>query len=57
MKHQGYEVKNGGGSRRKFYNPTTGAVASFHEPHPQPTIKEYVVRDVLDHLKLHKIIE
>lgn len=49
--HFGYELKTGAGSRRKFIHPVTKHVISLHEPHPQPTIKPYCIRDVLGALR------
>lgn len=51
MAHFGYEELKGGGSRRKFHHPQTGALVSLHEPHPKPVLKAYVLDIVIDHLK------
>jgi hypothetical protein len=51
MHHYGYKEIKGGGSRRKFINPKTGAVMSLHEPHPQPVIKRYALEIIIEHLK------
>lgn len=47
----GYEQENNDGSRRKFYNKSTGALISIHQPHPQNVLKGYQIDDVLSHLK------
>jgi predicted RNA binding protein YcfA (HicA-like mRNA interferase family) len=36
------------GSKRKFYNPTSGQLGNIHKPHPQPTLKIYQVKDIKD---------
>jgi predicted RNA binding protein YcfA (HicA-like mRNA interferase family) len=52
----GYEQEKGSGSRRKFYNKTTNAVISLHEPHPQKELKAYQIREVLDHLRQERYL-
>ena len=47
----GYEQEKGDGSRRRFFNPQTGAVISLHEPHPRKILKAYQMKDVLMHLR------
>lgn len=49
----GYKLLSNKGSRRKFVFPDTQEVISLHEPHPQPEVKQYAIRQVVDHLKLH----
>jgi predicted RNA binding protein YcfA (HicA-like mRNA interferase family) len=49
----GYTLLSNKGSRRKFIFPGTQEVISLHEPHPQPEVKQYAIRQVVDHLKLH----
>lgn len=50
MRHFGYTVVSGSGSRRKFFHPETHAVISLHKPHPKPVIKMYMINLILDHL-------
>lgn len=57
LKHLGYEEIKNDGSRRKFVFPKTKEVISLHKPHPQPEIKQYAIRQVVDQLKLHGHIE
>lgn len=40
-----------GGSRRKFVN-SNNDIINLHEPHPEKTIKIYVIKQVIEHLKL-----
>jgi hypothetical protein len=47
----GYKEEKGRGSRRRFFNPSTGVSISLHQPHPQNELKSYQVKDVLDHLR------
>lgn len=47
----GFELQNNQGSRRKFVHKTSKAVISLHEPHPQPEVKQYVIRQVVDTLR------
>jgi hypothetical protein len=49
----GYSQLNNNGSRRKFVFPGTQEVISLHEPHPQPEVKQYAIRQVVEHLKMH----
>jgi predicted RNA binding protein YcfA (HicA-like mRNA interferase family) len=53
LKHWGYEEINNDGSRRKFICKVTNAKIFIHKPHPQPTLKIYAVRQILETLKLH----
>ena len=39
-----YEVRNGGGSRRKFVNQETKHFVNFHKPHPGNELKAYMVK-------------
>jgi hypothetical protein len=51
--HFGYkEFKAGktGGSRRRFMNESKNII-TLHKPHPDPTLKEYQLKDVIDHLR------
>ena len=47
----GYEQEKNTGSRRKFFNESTGALISLHEPHPKGILKMYQLNAVLEHLK------
>ena len=54
LRHYGYhEVKAGktGGSRRKFTNEGK-KVISLHKPHPENRVKEYALKQVIEHLGL-----
>jgi predicted RNA binding protein YcfA (HicA-like mRNA interferase family) len=41
-----------GGSRRRFFNPETNQVVTLHKPHPENTLKEYVLKNVIEVLGL-----
>lgn len=56
LKHLGYKVLNGRGSRRKFYNQTIDDLIICHEPHPSPEVDKACVDDVVEHLRSHKLI-
>ena len=43
----GFEVISGSGSRYKFFHPETGSKLSIHRPHPESTLKQYVIREVI----------
>jgi hypothetical protein len=45
-----------GGSRRKFKNVKNNII-SLHKPHPSNTLKDYVISDVISHLKINGHIE
>lgn len=53
LEHLGYKLLSNDGSRRKFVFPETNEVISLHKPHPQPEVKQYAIRAVVDHLKLN----
>jgi predicted RNA binding protein YcfA (HicA-like mRNA interferase family) len=49
----GYEqVKTGksGGSRRRFIHPTA-PIITLHRPHPNPIVKRYILKDIIELLK------
>ncbi|PRI21499.1 type II toxin-antitoxin system HicA family toxin [Pectobacterium versatile] len=43
MSMYGFNVHNGSGSRRKFFNEEINRVVSFHKPHPGNIVKKYVL--------------
>lgn len=47
----GYELQNNQGSRRKFVHKTSKDIINLHEPHPQPEVKQYMIRQVVEKLK------
>ena len=55
LSHFGYEeIKSKGktgGSRRKFKN-ASNRIISIHEPHPEKTIKRYLIKQIIEHLNL-----
>lgn len=54
LKHFGYsELKAGktGGSRRKFADSQNNII-NFHKPHPGNILKEYVIKQIIEHLNL-----
>lgn len=59
LSYYGYrEIKGGktGGSRRKFTNAKK-MIISLHKPHPSNIIKEYIIREIITHLKVNKHID
>ena len=56
MSHAGFQELHGDGSRRKFYNPTTRHLTSFHKRHPDDTLLAYQVKYALDFLKQEGVI-
>ena len=48
----GYVVKNGKGSVRKFIDADNRKIL-LHEPHPEKTLKAYVIENVLTRLEEH----
>jgi len=51
LAHFGFTEIAGTGSRRKFVHPD-GRIISLHEPHPANILKQYALKEVIDHLKL-----
>ncbi len=54
LNHFGYsELKAGktGGSRRKFADQRNNII-SLHKPHPKNILKEYVIKQIIEHLNL-----
>lgn len=55
LKHRGYTMVEGNGSRRKFHNLVMNHVISLHQPHPGNEVRPcYIeeVRTVLEELGL-----
>lgn len=50
MRQLGYEEITGSGSRRKFINTQTRRIVSLHKRHPDDTLLDYQVKEVLDFL-------
>jgi predicted RNA binding protein YcfA (HicA-like mRNA interferase family) len=53
----GYEIKNGKGSRRKFYNKERDLLICCHEPHPSPDVDKGCIADIASHLIDNGLIE
>ena len=51
LKHLGYRVILGKGSRRKFYCVDKDHVISLHRPHPGNEVKPCYVKDVREKLE------
>lgn len=52
LNHFGYRLdKSGNGSRVKFISDVDADVISIHKPHPDNTVKPYIIKDVLEKLK------
>lgn len=52
LKGLGYTLKTGNGSRRKFIDEQKRKII-LHEPHPDKTLKAYVIEQVLTALEEH----
>lgn len=39
-----------GGSRRKFVD-ASGDIINLHEPHPEKTVKSYVIKEIIEKLQ------
>ena len=57
LKHLGYVVVKGRGSRRKFYHAAKNALIICHEPHPEPTVDKGCVAGVVEHLTSYGFIK
>lgn len=57
MKHLGYELLNGTGSRRKFYHRDKEALVICHQPHPSPDVDKGCIADIADHLRAYGFLE
>lgn len=56
LAHLNYNEITNSGSRRKFHNPTTGALINCHKPHPGSIVAKYCIEAVIEHLKDHNLI-
>ena len=50
LENMGYMAVEGRGSRVKFVRDDK--IISLHRPHPNPELKRYQIRYVIDHLKV-----
>ncbi len=55
--HLGYEIVNGTGSRRKFYNKERDLLINCHEPHPSPDVDKGAIADVVGHLRENGLLD
>lgn len=51
MEANGFRLLKNSGSRRKFVHQETHRVIIIHEPHPQPTLKPYAIKRVVETLE------
>lgn len=56
MKGFGFVVKEGSGSRVKFIHKEDKIIIALHKPHPGNILKEYVVKELIEILKMHKLV-
>lgn len=52
LRSYGYALKNASGSRRKFIDSDKRKIL-LHEPHPENTLKAYVIENVIAALEEH----
>lgn len=57
LKHLGYKLLKGNGSRRKFHHSGKDALIICHEPHPQPHVDKGCLADIVEHLKANGFLE
>jgi hypothetical protein len=57
MRQCGFKKKNGSGSARMFSHPVTKQKVRLHEPHPESTLKPYMVSILIDALKDAGVIQ
>jgi predicted RNA binding protein YcfA (HicA-like mRNA interferase family) len=57
LKHLGFEVRNGKGSRRKFVHNASMTIINLHEPHPDRVIKSYALEQVINKLIEMELLE
>lgn len=53
----GFEAQNNEGSRRRFVHPANELAINLHKPHPQPEMKRYAVRQLVDFLRSNGFLE
>lgn len=53
----GFEAQNNDGSRRRFLHPAYGLSINLHKPHPQPEMKRYAIRQLVDFLRNNGFLE
>lgn len=52
LSYFGYELKQGGtGSGIKFINKESNEMINFHKPHPNGTLKRYILIQVIEKLR------
>ncbi|MEL0621750.1 type II toxin-antitoxin system HicA family toxin [Marinomonas arenicola] len=50
----GFTKIEGDGSRIKYFHEFTKTLVIIHKPHPGNELKEYLVRQIREHLKKHE---
>ena len=48
----GFSEEKGSGSRRKFFNKTTGKLINLHQPHLVNILKKYAFEQVIEKLEI-----
>lgn len=57
LKHLGYSVLNGKGSRRKFFHQERKLLIICHEPHPSSIVDKGCIVDVVEHLRANGLLQ
>jgi predicted RNA binding protein YcfA (HicA-like mRNA interferase family) len=57
MKHCGYRLRSSKGSGRMFIHATTHLKVRLHQPHPENTLKPYILSELINALKDAGVIE
>lgn len=50
----GFNKIEGNGSRVKYFHDRTSTLIVVHKPHPGNELKEYLVKQIREHLKKHE---
>lgn len=51
LKGLGFSLKKGAGSRRKFVSKDGKRRLYFHQPHPDPCVRQYQIEDAIEQLE------
>ena len=56
LSYYGYELKQGSGSGVKFIKEGSNEVINFHRPHPDGTLKRYILDQVIEKLRKDNLL-
>ncbi|MFZ9256012.1 MAG: type II toxin-antitoxin system HicA family toxin [Burkholderiaceae bacterium] len=57
LRHLGFDLLTGSGSRRKFFHRDKNILIICHQPHPSPNVDKRCLVDVVNTLRDHGLLK